>query len=79
MEGKSNNNINKSQNIINESTSQNTAGFNPYTSPYPLYNDTFEINWNTEIANILRAFLATKKARLGSIEMGLILNLLPYF
>ena len=54
MEGNSNNNTNNSQNNINESTSQNTAAFNPYTSPNPLYNDTFEINWNTEIANILR-------------------------
>jgi len=44
MERNSNNNINKSQNNINESTSQNTPGFNPYASPYPLYNDTFEIN-----------------------------------
>ena len=62
MEGKNNNNISNSQNNINESTSQNTAGFNPYTSPYLLYNDTFEINWNTEIANILRDILSSTES-----------------
>ena len=44
----------QNQNNINDNSFQNTSTFNPYTNPYPSYSDTFEINWNMEIANILR-------------------------
>ena len=53
MEENKNNSIGQSQNNINDNSCHNTT-FNPYTNPYPPFSDTFEINWNTEIANILR-------------------------
>ncbi len=53
MEENKNSEQNQSQNNINDPT-HNTSAFNPYTNNYPPYNDTFEITWNTEIANILR-------------------------
>ena len=54
MEDDKNNKQSQSQNNINNSAFNNTSTFNPYTNPYPPFSDTFEINWNTEIANILR-------------------------
>ena len=54
MEENKNNNQSQSQNNINDNPFHNTSTFNPYTNPYPPFSDTFEINWNTEIANILR-------------------------
>ena len=44
----------QNQNNLHDDHFQNTSTFNPYTNPYPPFSDTFEINWNTEIANILR-------------------------
>ena len=54
MEENKNNNQSQSQNNINDNSYHNTPGFNPYINPYPPFGDAFEINWNTEIANILR-------------------------
>ena len=54
MKENNNNEQNKGQNNLNESTYNNSSAFNPYTTPYPLFPDTFEINWNTEVTNILR-------------------------
>ena len=54
MEDDKNNKQSQSQNNINNSAFNNTSTLNPYTNPYPPFSDTFEINWNTEITNILR-------------------------
>ena len=54
MEENKDNNQSQSQNNINDNSCHNRSTFNPYTNPYPLFSDTFEINWNTEIAKILR-------------------------
>ena len=54
MEENKNNEQSQSQNNINDNSCHNRSTFNPYNAPYPLFGDTFEINWNTEIANILR-------------------------
>ena len=54
MEENQNNNQSQRKNNINDNSYHNTPGFNPYTNPYPLFGDTFDINWNTEIAKILR-------------------------
>ena len=54
MKDNKNNEQNQSQNNLNDNLFQNSSPFNPYTAPYPTFSDTFEINWNTEIANILR-------------------------
>ena len=54
MEENKNNNQSQSQNNINDNPFHNTSTFNPYINPYPPFSDTFEINLNTEIANIPR-------------------------
>ena len=54
MKENKNNEQSQSQNNINDDSCHNRSTFNPYTNPYPPFSDTFEINWNTEIANILR-------------------------
>ena len=53
MEESNNNNQNQSQSNLNNSTINNTAynNYNPYVTSYP---DPFEVNWNTEMTNILR-------------------------
>ena len=50
MEESNNNNQKKAQNNINDSTIPNTSSFNrynPYTNPYPSYND-IEKNFEQE-------------------------------
>ena len=54
MEENKNNDQSKSQNNINDNSCHNTSTFNPYNNPYLPFSYTFEINWKTEIANILR-------------------------
>ena len=54
MEENKNNNQGSSQNNLENNPYQNPSTFNPYTNSYPQFPDSFEVTWNTEIANILR-------------------------